>query len=111
VGGVRKWPSILSSRRPAGGERQPDPFKVKYWEVGNEIWGDWVRGHSDANTYAENFERYAAAMSGVDPSIHLIAVGDNNMEWNGTILKLAGPHIDYLAIHHYYGTSEMAGDR
>src|SRR5258708_11125460 len=49
-------------------------------------------------------------MSGVDPSIHLIAVGDNNMEWNGTILKLGGPHIDYLAIHHYYGTSEMAGD-
>jgi len=38
-------------------------FKVKYWEVGNEIWGDWVHGHSDANTYAQNFERYAAAMS------------------------------------------------
>src|SRR5437870_4047821 len=26
-------------------------FKVKYWEVGNEIWRDWVHGHSDANTY------------------------------------------------------------
>jgi len=100
--------SVRGALRAANGN--PDPFKVKYWEVGNEIWGDWVRGHSDANTYAENFERYAAAMSGVDPSIHLIAVGDNNMEWNGTILKLAGPHIDYLAIHHYYGTSEMAGD-
>jgi alpha-N-arabinofuranosidase len=85
-------------------------FKVKYWEVGNEIWGDWVRGHSDANTYAQNFERYAAAMFGVDPSIQLIAVGDNNMDWNRKVLRLAGPHIDYLAIHHYYGAREMMGD-
>src|SRR6266513_2118241 len=85
-------------------------FKVKYWEVGNEIWGDWVRGHSDANTYAQNFERYAAAMSGVDPSIQLIAVGDNNMDWNRTVLRLAGPHIDYLAIHHYYSVRQMMGD-
>jgi alpha-N-arabinofuranosidase len=88
----------------------PDPFKVTYWEIGNEIWGDWVRGHSDANTYAANFKRYAAAMSGVDPSIRLIAVGDNNMDWNRTILQAVGPEIDYLAIHHYYGAAEMGGD-
>jgi alpha-L-arabinofuranosidase len=87
-----------------------DPFKVKYWEIGNEIWGDWVRGHSDANTYAANYKRYAAAMSGVDPSIRLIAVGDNNMEWNRTLLGAAGSQIDYLAIHHYYGAAEMSGD-
>ena len=100
--------SRYGAMRAANGN--PDPFKVKYWEVGNEIWGDWVRGHSDASTYAENFERYAAAMFGVDTSIKLIAVGDNNMEWNRTVLQAGGPHIDYLAIHHYYGAAEMAGD-
>jgi alpha-N-arabinofuranosidase len=100
--------SRYGAMRAANGN--PEPFKVKYWEVGNEIWGDWVRGHSDANTYAQNFEHYAAAMSGVDPSIQLIAVGDNNMEWNRTVLKVAGPRIDYLAIHHYYGAAEMGGD-
>ena len=88
----------------------PDPFKVKYWEIGNEIWGDWVRGHSDANTYAANYKRYAAALSGVDPSIRLIAVGDNNMDWNRTVLGTAGSQIDYLAIHHYYGAAETGGD-
>jgi alpha-N-arabinofuranosidase len=101
-----------SSRR--GGMRaangNPDPFKVKYWEIGNEIWGDWVRGHSDAATYAANYKRYATAMSGVDPSIRLIAVGDNNMDWNRTVLGAAGSQIDYLAIHHYYGAAEMGGD-
>ena len=89
----------------------PEPFNVKLWEVGNEIWGPWVRGHSDAETYARNFNRYAAAMRKVDKDIKLIAVGDNNMEWNRIVVSLAGPQIDYLAVHHYYGRSEMAGDR
>jgi len=95
--------------RAANGHRQP--FHVKYWEVGNEIWGAWVRGHSDAETYAHNYVRYAQAMKAVDPSIKLIAVGDNNLDWDRTVLKIAGPQIDYLAIHHYYGTEEMKGDR
>jgi alpha-L-arabinofuranosidase len=87
-----------------------EPFRVKYWEIGNEIWGDWVRGHSDAHTYAQNFNRYAAAMLAIDPSIKLIAVGDNNMDWNRTVLREAGAHIDFLAVHHYYGTREMHDD-
>jgi alpha-L-arabinofuranosidase len=88
----------------------PQPYGVKLWEVGNEIWGSWVRGHSNAKTYAKNFNRYAAAMRAVDPAIKLIAVGDNDMKWNRTVLKLAGEGIDWLAIHHYYGRNEMAGD-
>src|SRR6185295_14479583 len=77
---------------------------------GNEIWGDWVRGHSDAETYARNYNRYAKAMRAVDPSIKLIAVGDNNMNWNRTVLRAAGENIDYLAIHHYYGRREAGND-
>jgi alpha-N-arabinofuranosidase len=88
----------------------PQPYSVKYWEVGNEIWGDWVRAHSDAETYARNYNRYYAAMRAVDPAIKFIAVGDNDMRWNRTVLKIAGAHIDYLAVHHYYGRSEMKGD-
>lgn len=87
-----------------------EPYNVRYWEIGNEIWGDWVRGHSDAMTYARNYKRYVAAMRAVDPTIRFIAVGDNNQEWNRTVLKLAGDEIDWLAIHHYYGPREMHGD-
>src|SRR4030095_3755077 len=85
------------------------PFNVKIWEGGNEIWGSWVRGHSDATPSATNLNRYAAAMRKVDPTIKLIAVGDNNMEWNRTVVTKAGSQIDYLAIHHYYGRREMEG--
>ncbi len=87
----------------------PAPYAVKYWEIGNEIWGDWVRGHSDAATYARNLSRYAAAMRRIDPSITVIAVGDNDMAWNRTVLA-AEARIDYLAIHHYYGRKQMDGD-
>ena len=100
--------STYGAMRAANGH--PAPFAVKFWEVGNEIWGDWVRGHSDAETYARNYNRYAKAMRAVDPSIKLIAVGDNNMNWNRTVLRAAGTQIDYLAIHHYYGRHEAGND-
>jgi alpha-N-arabinofuranosidase len=100
--------SKYGAMRAANGHAPP--FAVKFWEVGNEIWGDWVRGHSDAATYARNYVRYAKAMRAVDPSIKLIAVGDNNMNWNRTVLSATRENIDYLAIHHYYGRGDMAGD-
>jgi alpha-L-arabinofuranosidase len=88
----------------------PEPFGVKTWELGNEIWGDWVRGHSDAETYARNYLRYRAAMAAVDGSLQFIAVGDNDMAWNRVVLGRAGRHIDYLAIHHYYGGRDVERD-
>ncbi|HEY8149291.1 MAG TPA: alpha-L-arabinofuranosidase C-terminal domain-containing protein [Vicinamibacteria bacterium] len=100
--------SKYGAMRAANGH--PEPYKVKLWELGNEIWGDWVRGHSDAQTYAGNAVRYAQAMRAVDPAIELIAVGDNDMRWNRTVLAVAGSSIDYLAIHHYYGRKQMADD-
>ena len=45
-----------------------------------------------------------------DPSLRLIAVGDNDMAWNRTVLGRAGAHIDYLSIHHYYGLRESKGE-
>lgn len=83
-----------------------EPFGVKTWELGNEIWGDWVRGHTDAETYSRNYLRYREAMLAVDSTLRFIAVGDNDMAWNRTLLGRAGAQIDYLAIHHYYGLNE-----
>src|SRR6266404_4406347 len=103
-------PATTNYGKLRAADGHPQPFNVKLWEIGNEIWGTWVRGHSDADTYARNFNRYAADMRKVDPSIRLIAVGDNDMSWNRTVLRTAGPNMDYLAIHHYYGRHEIAGD-
>lgn len=91
--------SIYGALRVQDGH--PEPFGVRYWEIGNEIWGDWVRGHSDAATYATNAKRYIRAMKAVDPSIRIIAVGDEDLAWNRTVLEEIGNEIDLLAIHHY----------
>ena len=100
--------SQYGALRAKNGNSQP--FHVQYWEIGNEIWGDWVRGHSDAATYAHNLNRYVEKMKAIDPSIKIIATGDNNLEWNRTVLTIAGKNIDYLSVHHYYGDAESKGD-
>jgi alpha-N-arabinofuranosidase len=79
----------------------PEPYNVKTWELGNEIWGDWVRGASDAATYAHNYLRYRDAMRAVDPSIRFIAVGRDRTNWNDEVLRIAGRGIDLLSLHHY----------
>jgi alpha-N-arabinofuranosidase len=99
--------STYGAKRAADGH--PEPYRVRYWEIGNEIWGNWVRGHSDAATYARNLTRYAAAMRAVDPSIELIAVGDNDMAWNRTVVERGAP-TQYLAIHHYVGRRDTKED-
>jgi alpha-N-arabinofuranosidase len=88
----------------------PAPYGVRYWEIGNEIWGDWVRGHSDAESYARNYRRYVDAMRRVDSTIRFIAVGGNDMAWNRTVLRRVGRDVDYLALHHYFGSDSAQRD-
>ncbi|HET7457790.1 MAG TPA: alpha-L-arabinofuranosidase C-terminal domain-containing protein, partial [Gemmatimonadaceae bacterium] len=100
--------SPQGARRAADGH--PAPWGVKYWEIGNEIWGDWVRGHSDAATYARNYRRYVDAMRRADSTIRFVAVGDNDMAWNRTVLRAVGRDVDFLAIHHYFGFDSAQRD-
>jgi len=101
--------SKYGAMRAANGHREP--FNVRTWELGNEIWGDWVRGYSDAPTYARNYLRYREAMRAVDPSIRFIAVGRDRTDWNDQLLALAGGSIDLLSIHHYDGPTPQQDAR
>jgi alpha-N-arabinofuranosidase len=82
----------------------PEPYHVRYWGVGNEIYGNWQYGHVDAETYARRCIEFAAAMRAVDPQIELVAVGAHEYEapeWNRSVLEIAGDTVDYLGLHHY----------
>ena len=74
--------SKFGAMRAANG--RPAPYGVQQWELGNEIFGDWVRGHVTAEQYAHEAVRYAQAMRVVDPSIHLIAVAFMPIATDGT---------------------------
>lgn len=84
----------------------PEPYGVKYWGIGNELYGSWEIGHMDADTYARKVIEFAEAMRKVDPSIKIIAVGwfwggSEGEYWNRKVLEVAGDHIDYLSLHTY----------
>ena len=60
----------------------PAPYGVKYWEIGNEIYGKWEKGHCDAETYAARYLEFRKAMKAVDADIQLFAVGHTDAGWN-----------------------------
>src|SRR5450432_585825 len=82
------------------------PYKVKYWGLGNEIDGPWQLGHKNAEDYVKFALEAATAMRLVDGSIKLVARGSSNygadwMGWNRTVLESLHNEIDYIALHTY----------
>jgi len=84
----------------------PEPYQVKYWGIGNEIYGEWQVGHRSAKEYAKVLREYAKFMKEVDPNIKIIAVGADAPEWDLEVVKTAGKYIDYISNHQYLGSDD-----
>jgi len=93
--------TAMGAIRAANGHSSP--YKVKYWEIGNEVWGNWQVGHCSAEEFAKRYVRFAKAMREVDPEIVLLACGHTDPKWNKAVLEIAGDYIDYLTLHIYQG--------
>ncbi len=79
-----------------------EPYGVRYWGLGNEVYGPWQIGHMSAEEYARQAREFAKVMRLTDGSIRLIACGAHEPEWDWEVLKTAGQNIDYLSIHSYF---------
>lgn len=82
----------------------PQPRGVKYWGIGNETWGEWETGHTDATTYGTSLSLWARALKAQDPTIKVLGVGSeegNDTAWDLEVLARAGADIDYLTVHMY----------
>lgn len=53
----------------------PAPYRVKFWNMGNEPYGPWELGRTDLKYYVLKNNEFAAAMRKADPSITLLASG------------------------------------
>ncbi len=53
----------------------PEPYHVKYWNVGNEPYGDWQLGRTALRYFVLKHNAFAKAMRRVDPSITIVASG------------------------------------
>jgi len=54
----------------------PEPYHIKYWDIGNEPYGVWQLGRTDLKYYVLKHNDFAKAMRKVDPSITLLASGN-----------------------------------
>jgi alpha-L-arabinofuranosidase len=90
-----------------------EPWKVKYWGLGNEMDGPWQMGHRSAEEYGKFALEAAKLMKWTDPNIKLIAAGSSNYgpgvdwtAWNRTVMDFLKDHADYIAIHRYVGNPQ-----
>jgi len=78
----------------------PEPFNVKWWAVGNEMYGSWQLGHMPLEEYVRKHNTVVDAMRDVDPSIKLVAVGAVG-EWSRQMLTNCADHMDLISEHLY----------
>ncbi|KAJ7881802.1 glycoside hydrolase family 51 protein [Mycena olivaceomarginata] len=80
----------------------PEPYGVKYWSLGNEVWGPWQVGQQTSQDYAKKAFQWAKALRLLDPSIKLISCGETGFaDWDRMTLKTLAPVVDFHSIHLY----------
>ena len=96
--------SPMGSRRAANGH--PEPFRVRHWEVGNELWGHWQAHWTTAKGYVDRYRRFAKAMLASDPAIELHACGAPVLwgkAWNDTLIDGTARELSSITDHPLIG--------
>jgi alpha-N-arabinofuranosidase len=78
----------------------PKPWTVKFWSIGNEMYGDWQLGHMSTDQFVQKNNEFADKMKLADPSIKLISVGDLGA-WDRMVLANCSDRMDYISEHFY----------
>ncbi|MGQ9576400.1 MAG: alpha-L-arabinofuranosidase C-terminal domain-containing protein [Thermoguttaceae bacterium] len=78
----------------------PEPYAVKFWGIGNEMYGKWQLGHMPLAQYINKHNEFAQAMRAVDPTIKLIAVGDVG-PWSEGMMQHCAEQMDLISEHFY----------
>ncbi len=109
-------PTYWADQRRKNGRKEP--WKVRYWALGNEIDGPWQLGHKNAEEYSKMALEAAKAMRAVDRDIRLVASGSSNyganadwIGWNRTVLQTLRNEVDYIAIHSYINNRDNDFER
>lgn len=90
---------MANLRRENGRE---EPWKVKYFGVGNENWG--CGGNMRPEFYADQYRRYQTYVRDYgDNKVFRIACGPNSDDyhWTETVMEIAGKYMDGLSLHYY----------
>lgn len=80
----------------------PEPFRVKYWSIGNENYTSGEIGSKTVAAWGPFVREAAKMMLRVDPTIELFAASVPDLDWNLGLLRSAGDLIHWLSIHEYW---------
>lgn len=72
----------------------PEPFNIRLWCIGNEMYGPWQWGHMALNQYWDKHNEIVEAMKKVDPSIKVTSAAASICEQSWCAAEqhtLAGP--------------------
>ena len=107
------FPSGTATSKLRQKNGRQEPWKVKYWGLGNEMDGPWQMGHRTAEDYGKFALEGAKLMKWTDPSVKLVAAGSANygpgadwINWNRVVLQYLKNHADFLSLHLYVGNPE-----
>jgi len=106
-----RWGKVRAERG------HPEPYRVKRWYVGNEIWGVSLVKDKDPKVCAVISRRFAEAMKKADPSIELIGCAPTHDPalwpvWIGPLLAEAGDSLGMVQSGWYFPAPDkvnMAG--
>lgn len=105
--------SPMGRRRAANGH--PEPYGVRYWEIGNELYGRWQIGYTDGEGYALRYADFVAEMRKADPNLLLVANGLGGLrrtpdrkgyqrpEWNYALVRVNGRRVRSISVHPLIG--------
>jgi alpha-N-arabinofuranosidase len=84
----------------------PQPYNVKHWEIGNELWGKWQYHWTTAEGYVDRYRQFVKALLEVDPDITIYACGAPVMwgkKWNDTLIAGASDILRITTDHPLVG--------
>lgn len=90
----------------------PEPFDVKYWEIGNELFGQWQVGWTTPSGNADRYRQFREAILEVDPDVEVQACGNRtspNDRWNDQLLDRAGDELETITDHILTGGTVDSG--
>jgi len=84
-----------------------EPYNVKYWGLGNEMYGSWQIGMLEAPDYIKKAREFAKVMKWTDPSIQLVSCGESGLsDWDSAVIEGMASVVDFHSIHIYTGSDD-----
>jgi alpha-L-arabinofuranosidase len=84
-----------------------DPYRVRLWGLGNEMYGEWQVGAMSADEYVREATRWARALKLLDPGIELVSCGKTGWnEWDRIVIEGMAHLVEYHSIHIYTGSED-----